>query len=335
MRPMQAMRAVFFVVVMAFARPTLATEPSEAETAFQLGRVLLKEKRYKEACPKFAQSQTLDPAPGTLLALAYCQELAGQLASARNSYLLAAELSRSAGQKDRQDVAHERAAALEERISSIMIVVADTVAAQPGLQVFRDGVLVPPTQWGRPMPADGGRYVIEAQATGAQSWQQFLNVAAEKDGAVVVVPSLKAVGADDRMQHEPSAPRATLSRVSTVREPGASPATSRGPALRDAAWAAGIGAATGCVIGAVFGIIAASRNRASNSDGHCDASGCDARGVGLRNQALNAARVATTSFAVAGGLALGSVTLHILSRDADRPAAPAVAGTLISVEGKF
>src|SRR5579864_3897961 len=79
---------------LALAVPAVASEPDVAEALFRDGHALLKEHRYQEACAKFADSQRHDPASGTLLALAYCQELSNALASARASYLAAAELAR-------------------------------------------------------------------------------------------------------------------------------------------------------------------------------------------------------------------------------------------------
>src|SRR5882724_5078619 len=84
------------------SRHTLADESapapaSQADETFLLGRALLKDRRYAEACPKFQQSQVEDPASGTLLALAYCQELSGLLASSLSSYLAAAQLAEHEG----------------------------------------------------------------------------------------------------------------------------------------------------------------------------------------------------------------------------------------------
>ncbi len=58
-----------------------AAQPSNtalAESLFREGKRLSSEKKFAEACPKFAESYRLDPGLGTLLNLATCHESEGQ-----------------------------------------------------------------------------------------------------------------------------------------------------------------------------------------------------------------------------------------------------------------
>ncbi|HEX3849532.1 MAG TPA: hypothetical protein VHW01_01120, partial [Polyangiaceae bacterium] len=124
------------------AREASADEPepaSQAEQTFLEGRALLKDKRYAEACPKFQQSQAQDPASGTLLALAYCQELSGLLATSWSSYLAAAQLAEHEGHADRQAAATERARVMAARVSSVTLTVPAELLELPGFHVSRDG----------------------------------------------------------------------------------------------------------------------------------------------------------------------------------------------------
>jgi hypothetical protein len=69
---------------------------------FDDGKRLAAQGRYAESCPKLAESQRLDPAPGTLMNLADCYENAGLTASAWATWLEAASATKQAGQVERE-----------------------------------------------------------------------------------------------------------------------------------------------------------------------------------------------------------------------------------------
>src|SRR5947207_15862051 len=74
----------------ATAEPGATAEPDSsapsAEALFREGRDAVKMGEYEIACPKFEESQRLDPANGTLLNLALCEEGWGHLADARRHF---------------------------------------------------------------------------------------------------------------------------------------------------------------------------------------------------------------------------------------------------------
>src|SRR5258706_2634131 len=71
------------------AEATLA-DKAAAQTLFDDGRKLMAAGKFGEACPKLAESQTLDPGVGTPVNLADCYEPGGQTASAWTAFLEAA-----------------------------------------------------------------------------------------------------------------------------------------------------------------------------------------------------------------------------------------------------
>ncbi len=196
---------------LALAAPVVASEPDVAEELFRDGHALLKEHRYPEACSKFAESQRRDPASGTLLALAYCQELAGLLASARASYVAAAELARTEQQDERQRAATERAASLAERVSTLTVNVPQALSELPTLVVKSNGVELIRSAWGQPVPSDGGSIDVVVTASDRSPWSTHLELGAERDQRVVTVPLLSGLVASSPVAPPVVPPNATSS----------------------------------------------------------------------------------------------------------------------------
>jgi hypothetical protein len=282
----------------AVARAQTATDQPTAEALFAEGRRLLAEGKYADACPKFAESQRLDPAIGTLLNLGDCHEKIGQTASAWARFREAAEIAHRAGDAAREKVSKRRAAALEERLSKLTITV-PMASNAPGLEVQRDGVTMGRAVWGTAAPVDPGSHRIEATAPGRKPWSTTVTVDAAHRSITVAIPALAAAPAE---AHAPSqaAPAAL------------SPSAKETSALRGHGQrvAAVVIASTGVAavgVGSVFGVLASSKK--DESEIYCHKNLCSQRGVDLRDQALTSATVSTVAFvagaaALAGGAAL-------------------------------
>jgi hypothetical protein len=328
------------LVAVSLAGGAAANEPDLAEQLFREGHALLKDHRYPEACSKFAESQRHDPASGTLLALAYCQELANLLASAQASYVAAAELARVEHQDERQRAATERAQSLAERVSTLTINVPESLWELPTLLVKSNGVELERSLWGRPIPRDGGDIEIDVSASARSPWSSHVLLAPEHDQRVVTVP-----------------PLGELSQASLVPPPGASLTAgasagvgSNPPAATDrywtppriAGWAAvGVGAAAG--IGAIY--FAVSARSAQNDVQNMlnaeqaepvtqrvpwDVSGHAREVDGRHAQAL------AQGFGVASGVVLvGGAALLIFGTQKKNPEAPSVSLAIIPGAGQI
>jgi hypothetical protein len=297
-------RAAVMAVVAGLVVPrwAAAQDTTRADETFHAGRELMKDGKLAEACPKFEESQRADPASGTLLALAYCQELSGLLASAHVNYVAAADLAAKEGQGDRQKAAGERAESLSKRFSTLTILVPTDLSRQAGLKVARDGIELDRTAYNVRIPLNGGTHAIEVTAPGKQRWAGVITLQTEADHKTLQLPELEP---EVSGFIETSGPR----RVAPVYAPAPVESASVRH-LRQASLGLGLASAVGVGLGITFGVAAKSRNDASNRDGHCDATGCDAFGAERREAALDAARISTWSFVAAGVLGAGALVLY-------------------------
>lgn len=193
--------ALFTCVAVASAQPSEAVK--RADALFNEGRALVDAGKFAEACPKFEESQRLDPGLGTLLNLAACYESVGRLASALTAFRSAEEQARAAGpsEKKREQAAAERARSLESRVARITIVLA--AGDRPsGFLVTRDGVPVPALDFGRRLAVDPGTVVISATATGYEPFRTEVTIDSMTGNTVVDIPALApkdaSGGGDDR-----------------------------------------------------------------------------------------------------------------------------------------
>jgi hypothetical protein len=329
-----------FLVGVALAGRAAANEPDLAEQLFREGHALLKEHRYPEACSKFADSQRHDPASGTLLALAYCQELANLLASAQASYVAAAELARVEHQDERQRAATERAQSLAERVSTLTINVPESLWELPTLLVKSNGVELERSVWGRPIPRDGGDIEIDVSASARSPWSSHVQLAPEHDQRVVTVPPLGALSQASLVA--PPAASLTGTASAGVASNPPVPADRYWTTPRIAGWAAvGVGAAAG--IGALY--FAVSAKSAQNDVQNMlnaeekepatqrvpwDLSGHAREVDGRHAQAL------AQGFGVASGaLLVGGAALLIFGTQKKNPEAPSVSLAIVPGAGQI
>lgn len=195
------MRGGLVIVTLAWiaSATTARAQPTDsvarADALFREGRALVEAGEFDEACPKFEESQRLDPGLGTLLNLAACYEQVGKLASALTAFRSAEEQARAAGpsEKKREQTAADRARALEGRVPRLTVTVATT--RQPaGFVVTRDGVPMRPLDFGRRLPVDPGTVVIAATAPGFEPFETEVVIARDTTARTVDIPALTPRG---------------------------------------------------------------------------------------------------------------------------------------------
>lgn len=276
------------VAVAPVARAQTSSDSAAAQGLFDEAKALMAAGKAAEACPKFEESQRLDPGSGSLVNLAKCYEQTGRLASAWSKYLEAAGVAKAAGNSGRETGARELAAALAPRVSKLVLNVAEE-ARLPGLEITRDGSAVGSAQWGLGIPADAGQHTVVAKAPGHKEWTSVAVVEGEGTSTTVSVPKLDegapaTTGAESERGSSGLGTQKTLALV-----------------------AGGVGV-VGIGIGTVFGLKTMSKQ--SDAEKYCNGTACrDARGVSAGNEAHAAGNIATIGVVVgavglAGGLTL-------------------------------
>jgi hypothetical protein len=279
----------------ALAQPVDAARASDAERLFREGRASMEAGDPARACPKFAESEKLDPAPGTLLSLADCEERVRSFVKAREHYLLAAS---GFPKKDaRRAFATGRAQALEKRIAHVTL---RLPADAPAEATVRNGEsIVPRAELGSSIATDPGELLVKVSAPGRKDSTLTVTLAEgeTKDVACELGP-LDTPSASDPAAANPSRNAAGASAG------GDGAASEASDPRRTAAFVLlGVGAAS-LVVGGVSGILAVSK--AGTVKDHCDASNqCDQEGVDAASSGRFLSPLSTVTV-IAGAVLVGA-----------------------------
>ncbi|MBM4356496.1 MAG: hypothetical protein FJ096_00140 [Deltaproteobacteria bacterium] len=297
----------------AYADETTAQQTVAAEVLFEEGLELKKAGKFLEAAKKLEQAQRVDPGIGTLLHLADAFERGGKLASAWGSYKEAAGAAQKA-RDPREKLANDLAGKLAGKLARLSLDLGSN-ASLPGLVVARGTVELAGSMASVPIPVDAGTLVVEVRAPGHLSFREELSI---KDGdqRTLTVPPLEP-------KPEEPVPAGVDTGASNVPPPSSGPPTSRSTTtplqhkLRYGSLALGLGAAAGAGVATAF-LIRAIQFK-DQSAPLCDATTCTTlEGEALTNDALHAARIATTATVVAGAAGAGALGLLIGSFAAGR-----------------
>jgi serine/threonine-protein kinase len=276
-----------------------ADDKASAQAAFDLGKQLMVDGRFAEACPKFEESLRIQSGVGTMLFLAACYEKLGRTASAWAQFREAESLAGRVNDP-RANVARERANALEPKLAKLRILVPASLRGLSNLEVKRDETRVGAGVFDAPIPVDPGPHRISVNAAGKKTWSGDVQIAPEDPRATIQLPAQL----DDAPAGEPSSAPPRASDVAEGDDPGKT--------QRIAGLVTGGVGVVGLGVAGIFGLVASSKLDDSNADGHChgaDGNHCDPIGTSARNDARDAATVSTVAFivglaAVAGGAVL-------------------------------
>jgi len=165
-------------------------DEKKAEALFQQARALLKADQAAEACPLLAKSHQLDPALGTLMNLADCEERTKKLAAAYQHFNEVAAWAERTKETARENLARDRAAALKPKLSWLSLTAKAPVR---GLAVQVNGVAVEPG--GEPVPVDAGEATVTAAAETFKPFKKRVKVPPQST-VQLEVPPLQPVDAE-------------------------------------------------------------------------------------------------------------------------------------------
>ncbi len=273
--------------------PTGAQTIDRAEQLYVEAKRLAAEGSYADACPKFEESQRLEPAIGTQFNLADCLEKTGKPATALLLFREVSKVAQMSGKQERQRAAAERIAMLETTVPRIRVKITTPPPANE-IVAWLDGKVVEADDVTRGMAVDPGPHSVRVEASGYKPWSTTITIAIAAPGAAPTVEEL--------------APP-PLEKVATTIVVASTPTEPPPSRLRPLAIGLMAVGGIGLVTGSIFGLSAiSSKNAAVGCSGANCAAGEPGSGDKIRD-AQSAGTASTIFFVVGGVLAASGIVL--------------------------
>jgi hypothetical protein len=274
-----------------------AQDLAAAEALFNKGVADLEAGRYEKACRALAESQRIDPRPGTLFALADCHEKAGRIATAAGFYTdyLRAFEGLAPNMKprhlERSKIAKKQQEALTPQIPELTLILPKDAPA--AVRIKRNGAELLAASLGTALPVDPGEHEITIEVPGRP---------------IVTRKIILQKGEKKRVELPLEEPKAKPEPVATPPAPPAEEEEGGSGSGRTIGifTAGGVGIA-GLATGAITGGLALGKK--SIVDEHCEETRCDHEGKLAADSGKTLSIVSTVGFGV--GIA-GVATATIL-----------------------
>jgi hypothetical protein len=285
---------------------------------------------------KLRESHRLDPALGTLLNIATCEEALGQLASAWQHY---EEVTQGLPAGDpRLRLARTRSAMLRKRVPYLTI--RRNPRAPSGIRVYREGVVLTTASFDVALPLDPGVHELIVRADGYAEREYRVTLEPAQKHEITVEPGPPLVPSDrQQTAQKPAREKARPRTTGSNAPPGsdARPGAKSSSGLRTFGFAlGGVGVAALAVTG-ITGILVLDRKNTVSAK--CPNKICNQEGLDAAESGAMLAAVSSVAFAV-GVSALGA-SAYILLTTAPATNAGAVARfrappiDSISIGGRF
>jgi hypothetical protein len=182
-------------------------DPAAAEALYLSARKLVGEGNWTAGCEKFRASMELNPAASTLINIAKCSEHDGKLTQALVEHRRALQLNQDTLGDERRrqldEVIKEGIAALEPRLASVQLVVANQPA---GIEIKRDGLSLPIAMIGEKIPLDPGDHVFVVTAPGHRKEERKVTLKEGESVTVELPLVVEVVGPKPPEQDKPIVP---------------------------------------------------------------------------------------------------------------------------------
>lgn len=275
-----------------------------AEQFFLDGRAAMKRGEFEKARAMFAESQRLDPAPGTLVNLAVAEEKVGKLSLAWDHARAAMEGLPEAD--DRKTVARTLRDTLEPRLARLTLR-ADK-ALPEGTKISVDDVELSVASLGVALPEDPGEHRVVIKSPGRKDLAVGVKLA--EGGKETYTVQLGEISTE-KVTSKPEG--GTAGAMGT--DGGAGGETSP---LRTVGFITGGVGIAGVAVGSVFGVLTIDKKNVT--DDHCK-NGCDSTGSAAQSDGRTFGTVSTVSFIAGAVLLAGGVTLVLISPRAEKKSA--------------
>lgn len=290
--------AAALVATVLFSVRALAADPI-AERLYNDGRRAAEAKDWDRACQLFQESQNREPAPGTLLNLADCEENRGKLLAAAAQFHMASRLFQPGDA--RIQYATERAAQVQQRVARLRIVLRGEGSVEC------DGAPVDQASLDTFVPMDPGEHVLVVRSAGRADTRSTI-LLGEGEAREVELSSTPEAPAGTTMpvSASPSAPSAPPPPRVEVAPPAGRDEPSRLPAYA----AFGIGA-VGLGAGIATGLLAL--GAAGEVVDHCPNRQCATPAkMSAANDAAARARGMSLASTIGFGVGLGGAAAGVL-----------------------
>ncbi|HMI84145.1 MAG TPA: hypothetical protein VK550_08615 [Polyangiaceae bacterium] len=306
--------AVAIAILLSRGRLARCEEPSSgAEQMFQRGRAALADEDYEGARSYFEQSFKIDPALGTLLNLAVCEEKVGKLRAALTH--LQEAINKAEPEDRRRSLIAQRLVRLEARVPRLTI--RPSRPLDPGVILSLDAKPLDPADIGTTLRIDPGTHVLDCAGPHGERCTIVFTVQEGQDS--VQVPTLSV----------PATPQPAPGPLAPLFAAAPPPITKGAPGAeqRSLAYAAGGFGLASIAVGLIAGVSVLHQKELVAV--HCDERGCDEEGVAAAQKGKTFAIVSTMATGI-GVVVMGASVYVLLSAPSSKDSA-----TGLSLAGSF